>query len=192
MTADIKLSPAKPYEGVAQWQAIRGAIKKLVGANAMSHFGGSEPRVSVSPREHLSVRVPGYQRGYAKVAGINVYPSRYGTQTDKQKIETATATFERVCTALSEAGWTVDRVTTIDRFAFIYGPGLTEWMIAAAKEDEKNNRRDKEIEAQNIADAKEMNALLKERGLPGTANHYGTPSVKLYLKDLKKLLGGEP
>lgn len=180
-----KLSPAKPYEGVAQHQSIIAAVRKLVNAGLLVT---SKDRFSRLPAVYVSGR--GRFRHepsgrYCDAAEISWRPSKRGDAPDD------TVTFDQVIDWLRDAGWTVVEGVHSGYFN-VYGPGMSEWVERAQVRDREASERREVRAREQAAERDEIVALLEAAGVTGVSPSsvpHEAVTVKLTLAQVRALAG---
>ncbi len=183
--SDIVLKPAKPYNGKAQWQSLRAALKPFVDAGVVT-----TERFSYEPRLHIDARGWKSVQGYSPsidVARFWVTVAQFALPGRDVKAE-ATAALARMVAALTAAGWTVEPDAE-NRTVNVYGPGMDGWIAATKKKRKISEANNARLKAERQVQLDAARAILSDCGLPEhkAENHSGSVRISLTLDDLKKL-----
>ena len=183
---DIALKPAKPYNGKAQHQALRAALKPFLesGLVTADRFR-RQPRLIIDARGWKSTE--GFNR-HIEVARVLISTPQYGG-IEREVTGESRAAFETICTALTAAGWTVDRNASGDKVANVHGPGFDEWAAAVIQNEKICMANDARLLSERQVTLDEAQSILEAHGIDrdNASNDRGYTQIILSLEELRQM-----
>ena len=188
MNTNITLSPAKPYEGNAQFAAVGAAVKKLIASGLIA----ADTRWNRQDRKAVTATVDGRGGWYSADGRKHWKAARIEFWVGTHDRAAAMKTVEAALDKLTQAGWSVQKksdtgVNYVDYS--IVGPGFDAYSEAELK-------RIAAIDVQNIerprliaADEAEARQILANIGVERVVfrNHGTQVNVEIPLDVLRRI-----